>query len=117
MAVRDAPGEVPTSLIAESGEAFGELTNPYRRELLVHCYRMLGSIDDAEDAVQDALVRAWNGRDTYREDISFRAWLYRIATNACLNAIERRGRGRSREESLGVGPYPDELLGGTSAGP
>lgn len=104
-------------LIGGSAEAFGELVDPYRRELLVHCYRMLGSIDDAEDAVQDALANAWRGRTTFQRDISLRAWLYRISTNACLDAIERRKRGRGSEESLGVGPYPDELLGGTSAGP
>lgn len=104
-------------VIEGSAEAFGALVDPFRRELLVHCYRMLGSIDDAEDAVQDAFVRAWNGRGTFQRSISFRAWLYRIATNACLDAIERRKRGRAREEHLGVGPFPDELLGGTSPGP
>jgi RNA polymerase sigma-70 factor, ECF subfamily len=104
-------------LIGSSAEAFGELVDPYRRELLVHCYRMLGSIDDAEDAVQDALANAWRGRTTFRRNISLKAWLYRISTNACLDAIERRKRGPGREDSLGVGPYPDELLGGISAGP
>jgi RNA polymerase sigma-70 factor (ECF subfamily) len=103
--------------IAVSDEAFGELTNPYRHELLVHCYRMLGSIDDAEDAVQDAFVRAWHGRSTYQRAISFRAWLYRIATNACLDAIARRSRSRGGEQLLGVGPYPDEVLGEATAGP
>ena len=116
MVVQDAPGAA-SPLLAGSAEAFGDLTNPYRRELLVHCYRMLGSIDDAEDAVQDALVRAWQGRNTFQVAISFRAWLYRIATNACLDAIERRKRGRGGEESLGVGPYPDDALGEYSAGP
>ena len=114
MVVQNAPGEA-ASLIGGSAEAFGELTSPYRRELLVHCYRMLGSIDDAEDAVQDALARAWHGRNTFQRAISFRAWLYRIATNACLDAIERRKR--DGEESLGVGPIPDDLLDDTSAGP
>ena len=104
-------------LIDGSAEAFGELTSPYRRELLVHCYRMLGSIDDAEDAVQETLVRAWHGRNTFQRAISFRAWLYRIATNACLDAIERRKRGRGGEESLGVGPFPDDVLEEASAGP
>src|SRR5579862_6708732 len=88
-----AQSDVDSPLARASSDAFGDLLDPYRRELLVHCYRMLGSIDDAEDAVQDAFVRAWHRRETFREDISFRAWLYRIATNACLDAIERRSRG------------------------
>ena len=113
-AAPDAPEAVP---IDGSGDAFGELTSPYRRELLVHCYRMLGSIDDAEDALQDALARAWRSRNTFQRAISFRAWLYRIATNACLDAIERRRRSREAEESLEVGPIPDDLLDETAAGP
>ena len=106
-----------TGLLADSAEGFGELTEPYRRVLLVHCYRMLGSIDDAEDAVQETLIRAWNGRATFRQAISLRAWLYRIATNACLDVIERRRRGGGLEERLGVGPFPDDLLDETAAGP
>ena len=117
MAALNAPTEDKPPLLGASAETFGELVDPYRRELLVHCYRMLGSIDDAEDAVQDALANAWRGRTTFQHNISLRAWLYRISTNACLDAIERRKRGRGGEESLGVGPYPDELLGGTFAGP
>jgi RNA polymerase sigma-70 factor (ECF subfamily) len=105
------------ALLGDSAEAFGELTNPYRRALLVHCYRMLGSIDDAEDAVQEALVRAWNGRATFREAVSFQGWLYRIATNVCLDAIERQRRSGGRDERLGVGPFPDDLLEEPSAGP
>jgi RNA polymerase sigma-70 factor (ECF subfamily) len=107
------------SLLTDSAEAFGDLVDPYRSELLVHCYRMLGTIDEAEDAVQDALARAWQGRQTYRRSISFRAWLYRIATNACLNAIERRKRDRV-ESNYSVGPGPDRLLAGiapSEAGP
>src|SRR5260221_7680417 len=111
MAVPNASTQPSPSIVADSAEAFGGLVDPYRRELLVHCYRMLGSIDDAEDAVQDTFVRAWNGRGTFQRSISFRAWLYRIATNACLDLIERRTRGRGREEHLAVGPFPDELLG------
>jgi RNA polymerase sigma-70 factor (ECF subfamily) len=117
MVVAQDTSDVAVSPLPGSAEAFGELVDPYRHELLVHCYRMLGSIDDAEDAVQDALVRAWHGRDTFQRAISFRAWLYRIATNACLDAMERRKRGRGREDSLGVGPYPDDILGVASAGP
>jgi RNA polymerase sigma-70 factor (ECF subfamily) len=100
-----------------SADAFGDLTTPYRRELLVHCYRMLGSIDDAEDAVQETLVRAWNGRHTFTVAISFRAWLYRIATNVCLDAIERRKRGSAGGESLEVQPVPADLLDETDQGP
>ena len=77
MAVERAPLPATPALIGDSAEAFGALTDPFRRPLLVHCYRMLGSIDDAEDAVQEALARAWHGRATFRAAISLRAWLYR----------------------------------------
>ena len=100
-----------------SADAFGDLTTPYRRELLVHSYRMLGSIDDAEDAVQEALVRAWNGRHTFTVAISFRAWLYRIATNVCLDAIDRRKRAAPSAESLEVQPVPANLLFEAEPGP
>ncbi len=108
----DPPLESPLATV--SAEAFGAVAAPYRRELLVHCYRMLGSIDDAEDAVQDAYVRAWHGRATFRQAISFRAWLYRIATNACLDAIERRNRAHGANASIVIGPFPDEENGDDS---
>jgi RNA polymerase sigma-70 factor (ECF subfamily) len=115
-------------------DAFRELTDPYRRELQIHCYRILGSVQDAEDMVQETLLAAWRGLDHYEERDSLRAWLYRIATNRCLNALRDRQR-RPREapalpsgapepthrgEPLWLEPYPDALLEGiaeTSLGP
>jgi RNA polymerase sigma-70 factor (ECF subfamily) len=97
-------------LLGESAEAFGDLADRYRGELLVHCYRMLGTIHEAEDAVQDTFARAWQGRQTFRRSISFRGWLYRIATNVCLNAIERRKR-----DPVEIGPCPDYLLTGVAS--
>src|SRR5215831_6561407 len=66
---------------------FERLTDRHRRELLVHCYRMLGSFEDAEDILQEALLRAWRGLETLQQQAAVRAWLYRIATNTCLDAI------------------------------
>ena len=118
--MRTQPSEltVPAALlITGSADVFGQHASTYRRELLVHCYRMLGSIDDAEDAVQDAFVRAWHRRDTFQKAISFRAWLYRIATNACIDAIRLRKRSGIGAWSFEVGPAPDDALEETSAGP
>jgi RNA polymerase sigma-70 factor, ECF subfamily len=72
--------------------AFTQLIERYRRELQVHAYRMLGSLEDAQDALQEAFLRAWNGRATYGCQSTYRAWLYRITTNACLRLLERRPR-------------------------
>ena len=77
---------------AGDGEAFRELTAPHRRELLVHCYRMLGSFQDAEDALQDTLLAAWRGLGGFEGRASLRTWLYRIATNRCLNARRSASR-------------------------
>jgi RNA polymerase sigma-70 factor (TIGR02960 family) len=95
--------------------SFARLADAHRREIHVHCYRMLGSFDEAEDAVQETMLRAWRSRETF-DGSGFRAWLYRIATNVCLDAIRRsnrRPKARSLE-SLGevpwLQPYPDRLL-------
>jgi RNA polymerase sigma-70 factor, ECF subfamily len=98
---------------AQAGDqaAFAALVEPHRRELQVHCYRMLGSFTDAEDMVQEALLRAWRRRETYAGRSTFRAWLYRIATNACLDHLERHPR---RPGGVGevtwLQPFPDQLL-------
>lgn len=97
-----------TAAIASSA-TFAERTSPYRGELLAHCYRMLGSIHDAEDAVQEAMARAWNRRATFTRGASVRPWLYRIATNACLDQLERRRRDVGRAQAVAE-PIPDDLL-------
>jgi RNA polymerase sigma-70 factor, ECF subfamily len=84
--------------------AFAALVERYRRELRVHCYRMLGSFEDSEDMVQETFLRAWRGREGFQGRSTFRAWLYRIATNACLNAIAQRSR---RPRSALAQPGPD----------
>ena len=90
--------------------AFSALVERHRRELQVHCYRMLGSLDDAEDQLQETFLRAWRRRETYAGRSTFRAWLYRIATNACLDELARRPRKPSGGEVPWLQPYPDELL-------
>jgi RNA polymerase sigma-70 factor (ECF subfamily) len=92
---------------------FAALVEPHRRELQVHCYRMTGSLEDSEDLVQETLLRAWRRRETYAGRASVRAWLYRIATNACLDAIAKRPR--AGKEVLWLQPYPDELLEGLTS--
>jgi RNA polymerase sigma-70 factor, ECF subfamily len=108
--------------------AFGALAERYRRELQVHCYRMLGSFDDAEDQVQETFLRAWRRRETYAGRASFRAWLYRIATNTCLDALDRQPRRPPAPtppveasvptppmvEIAWLQPFPDQLLEGVA---
>jgi RNA polymerase sigma-70 factor (ECF subfamily) len=108
---------------AGDGDAFRELTDPFRRELHLHCYRLLGSVQDAEDLVQETLLAAWRGLERFEGRASLRAWLYRIATNRCLNVLRGRRR-RPKEvpamveppeptrlsEPIWLEPYPDVLL-------
>jgi RNA polymerase sigma-70 factor (ECF subfamily) len=91
--------------------AFAAIVERHRRELQVHCYRMLGSLEDSEDLVQETFLRAWRSRDSYQGRATFRAWLYRIATNACLDALEKRPRvPAASAEVPWLQPYPDRLL-------
>jgi RNA polymerase sigma-70 factor (ECF subfamily) len=93
---------------------FAALAESHRRELHIHCYRMLGSFDEAEDLVQETLLRAWRRRDSLEREEWLRAWLYKIATNACLDHIKAKGRRPATVESPGdlpwLQPYPDRLL-------
>ncbi|MCF2528458.1 RNA polymerase subunit sigma-70 [Yinghuangia soli] len=104
--------------LAEVEEAeFSRLTEKYRRELHVHCYRMLGSFEDAEDTVQETFLRAWRRRETFEGRSTFRAWLYRIATNACLDMLAKsRPAPAAGGEVLWLQPYPDRLLDELPAG-
>ena len=130
----DALGEAVLARARAGDEyAFRELTEPHRRELQLHCYRILGSVHDAEDMVQETLLAAWRSLEGFEGRASVRSWLYRIATNRCLNALRARSR-RPREvpamrdplpptghtEPVWLEPYPDVLLEGIpdrSAGP
>jgi RNA polymerase sigma-70 factor (ECF subfamily) len=114
-------------------EDFDDLVRRYRRELHVHCYRMLGSFDEAEDHVQEVFLRAWRSRDCFEGRSSPRTWLYRVATNACLDTLRRDAR-RAAPAPSGVSagappaagpsvavmpwvqPYPDSLLDEVAAG-
>jgi RNA polymerase sigma-70 factor (TIGR02960 family) len=124
--------DLVTRARAGDGAAFDELTRPYRAELQVHCYRMLGSFQDAEDALQDTLLSAWQGLGGFEGRASLRTWLYRIATNRCLNALRSAARRPAKEwdvpgvhppeptrlgEIAWLEPYPDALLPGAATAP
>ena len=127
MAVLNHPSAVDdldlAAALAGDQEAFRRLTDTYRRELHLHCYRMLGSLHEAEDGVQETLLRAWRHLATFQGRSSFRAWLYSIATNACLSQRRRRrpevaglppalvqAVARSTEPAITLSPYPDAWL-------
>jgi RNA polymerase sigma-70 factor (ECF subfamily) len=107
-----------TAVYGNEEAAYRRLVEPHRRELHAHCYRMLGSVQDAEDALQDALLRAWRGLDRFEGRSSPRSWLYRIATNTCLDAISRRPKrvlpAEAGEapltETVWLEPFPDDLV-------
>src|SRR5688572_17374163 len=102
--------EMAAAATAGDETAFTALTRRYRRELQVHCYRMLASFEDAQDLVQETFLRAWKNRATFEGRSSFRTWLYRIATNACLDFLERSRRRITPSEvhgaAVGEGPSP-----------
>jgi len=106
--------ELVGAAMAGEQSAFAALTERHRRELHVHCYRMLASFDDAEDAVQETFLRAWQSRDSFDGSSLFRAWLYRIATNVCLDTLRRSSRRLTNMHSFAevswLQPYPDRLL-------
>ena len=123
----EVPGDLMSRARAGDGAAFRELTEPYRRELQVHCYRMLGSYQDAEDALQETLLAAWQGFAAFEGRSSLRTWMYRIATHRCLDARRSASRRPSKEwdvpgveppeptrlgEVVWLEPYPDLLLAG-----
>jgi RNA polymerase sigma-70 factor (TIGR02960 family) len=129
---RVVAGDLMSRAQAGDSEAFQKLTEPYRRELLVYCYRMLGSFHDAEDILQDTLLAAWQGFAGFEGRASLRTWLYRIATNRCLNARRSAARRRAKEwdvagveppeptrlgEVVWLEPFPDALLAGAVSVP
>jgi RNA polymerase sigma-70 factor (ECF subfamily) len=101
-----------TTMAIDDQTTFEALAVRHRRELQLHCYRMVGSLEESEDLVQETFLRAWRRRETFAGRSTARAWLYRIATNACLDAIAKRKRKPQGGEILWLQPYPDELLEG-----
>src|SRR6266540_5691383 len=101
--------ELLTAARAGDEHAFVQLTAPLRRRLHVHCYRMLGSVHDADDALQETLLRAWRGIGRFEPRAPVSAWLYRIATNVCLRMLEQRSR-RQTAVDAHLEPYPDWIL-------
>jgi RNA polymerase sigma-70 factor (ECF subfamily) len=122
MGVAKKPNLEDSQLVAaaRAGDqgAFASLAERYRSELQVHCYRMLGSLEDAQDLVQEALLRAWTRRESFEGRSTFRAWLYRIATNGCIDFLERSKRRHPHRDTVTslpldlpwLQPYPDHLL-------
>jgi RNA polymerase sigma-70 factor (ECF subfamily) len=108
------PDPIVTAAMAGDEDAFAKVVARHRGELHVHCYRMLASFEEAEDVLQETLLRAWTKRHTFDGSSLFRAWLYRIATNACIDFIRQKARNVSALESLAevpwLQPYPDRLL-------
>ncbi|HEV2662163.1 MAG TPA: RNA polymerase subunit sigma-70, partial [Ktedonobacteraceae bacterium] len=132
----ETPTQTALVLAAQAGDqmAFETLVGAYRRELLVHCYRMLGSLSDAEDLVQETLLRAWEKRATLTSPEAYRAWLYRIATNLCLNTLRSAPRRslpiethplsdpsspapQRAREPIWLEPFPDDLLADAHSDP
>jgi RNA polymerase sigma-70 factor (ECF subfamily) len=133
----ETPTQTALVLAAQAGDqkAFEALVGAYRRELLVHCYRMLGSFHDAEDLVQETLLRAWEKRTTLTSSGSYRAWLYRIATNLCLDRLRSAPRralppqthpmgdpsgpssSKHVREPIWLEPFPDDLFADHQADP
>jgi RNA polymerase sigma-70 factor (ECF subfamily) len=113
---RIADGAAVAAARAGDEAAFAALAERHRRELRVHCYRMLGSLEDSEDIVQETFLRAWRKRRSFQGRSTFRAWLYRIATNACLDALQKRPGQAPRQgaaptfEVTWLQPFPDQLL-------
>jgi RNA polymerase sigma-70 factor, ECF subfamily len=124
----EAAGDREDTVMTDRSEEFVQHTEPFRRELLAHCYRMLGSVHEAEDLVQEMYLRAWRSYATFEGRSSLRTWLYRIATNACVSALEQRARrvlpsglggpaedpdappGPAEPELAWLGPVPDALV-------